>query len=77
MSCPKTQAERLFVHLRRRAHTYGEMEALGISTCPWRRILSSAHLLRPGESLVKGSKDGLVTYRVVKVKAKDVEVCHG
>lgn len=64
----KTQAERLFVHLRRKAHTYLEMEALGISSCPWRRILSSLHLLREGEELVKGERNGLVTYRIVKAK---------
>lgn len=72
MSCPKTQAERLFVHLRRRAMTYGDMEALRISTCPWRRLSDGLHHLKDGEQLVKGvNKEGLTTYRVVKVK----EVC--
>lgn len=75
MSCPiKTQAERLFVHLRRKAMTYGDMEALRISSCPWKRLEDGQRHLKEGEQLVKGAnKDGLVTFKVVKVK----EVCHG
>lgn len=56
MDCKKSQAERLFVHLRRRAHTYLEMEALGISSCPWRRLSDGRHFLKEGEELVKGKK---------------------
>lgn len=74
MPCTKTQAEQLFVHLRRKAMTYGDMEALRISTCPWKRVAESKHLLKDGEQLVKGfNKQGLVTFKVVQVK----EVCHG
>jgi hypothetical protein len=64
----KTQAERLFVHLRRKAHTYLEMEALGISSCPWKRIKEYAHQLKDGERIEKGERNGLVTYRIVKAK---------
>jgi hypothetical protein len=64
----KTQAERLFVHLRRKAMTYGEMEALGISTCPWKRLEEGRYLLREGEKLVRGKRGDLVTWRVVKAK---------
>lgn len=64
----KTQAERIFVHLRRRPHTYMEMVALGISSCPWKRIKEYAHQLKDGEELVRGERNGLVTYRIGKAK---------
>lgn len=61
-----TQAERLFSHLRRKAMTTMEMLSLGISVAPWKRIVEGLHHLKPGEKLVKGSRDGVRTYRVVK-----------
>lgn len=61
-----TQAERIFTHLRRRAHTTMEMLQLGISVSPWKRISEGLHRLRPGERLVKGERKGLRTYRVVR-----------
>ena len=74
MSCPiKTQAERIYTHLRRKPHTYGEMLALRISTSPWKRIFDGQRHLKEGEQLVSGTnKDGLVTWKVAKVKAKAV-----
>jgi hypothetical protein len=59
-----TQAERLFTHLRRRAHTTMEMLALGISVAPWKRVIEGQHYLRRGEKLVKGERNGRVTYSV-------------
>lgn len=60
----KTQAERLYAALRRRPHTTMEMLALGVSVCPWRRLSEGLHYLKPGEKLVKGERDGRVTYAV-------------
>lgn len=69
--CKKQQFLQLLPHLRRRAMTYGDMQALRISTCPWKRLDDQAHLLPEGEKLVKGTnKDGLVTWRVVKKKCE-------
>jgi hypothetical protein len=59
-----TQAEALYKHLRRRAHTTMEMLALGISVAPWKRISEGKRHLRPGERIVKGERKGLVTYAV-------------
>lgn len=57
-----TQAEQLIKHIRRRPMTYLELEALKVSTCPWKRLSESGHRhLRPGEQIVrKVGKDGLV-----------------
>ena len=66
-----SQGRRLINILKRRALTYGQMQMLWISTCPWKRINES---LLPGESVVKGKRNGLVTWRVVFVpptKRKD------
>lgn len=61
-----TQAQRLYAALRRKPHTTMELLALGVSVCPWRRLTEGLHYLRPGEKLLKGERDGRVTYRVVK-----------
>jgi hypothetical protein len=67
MNQHKTQAERLAVHLRRRAHTTMDMLQLGYSVAPWKRLSESSSYLRPGERLEKGKNgDGLVTYRIRK-----------
>lgn len=63
-----TQAEQLIRAIRRKAMTYGDLEALRVSTCPWRRLSESGHLyLRPGEQIVrKVGRDGLVRIGVVR-----------
>ena len=63
-------AIRLLQRVRRRSAglTYGELEALKISTCPWKRLEESGwrHLL-PGERLErKTGCDGLVRFVIVK-----------
>ena len=57
-----TQGRLLIAELKRRPHTYMEMLGHGVSTSPWRRIQES---LRDDEALVKGTRRGLTTWRVV------------
>lgn len=64
MKC-KTQGRLLIERLKRKAHTYGDMLAIGISTSPWRRIKEA---LQEDERVDKGyTRCGLITWRVVKV----------
>lgn len=67
-----TQAERIVNALRasRGGMTYLEMEALRVSTCPWKRLSEAGHrFLRKGERIVrKTGRDGLVRVAVVKGK---------
>ena len=66
-----THAEQLIQALRksRKAMTYGDLEALRISSCPWKRLSEAGHkYLRKGEDLhtyVRQS-DGLKVFCVVK-----------
>ena len=53
------QGRRLISMLKRRAHTYLEMNLLGISVSPQKRV---AECLRADEQIVKG---GRTTWRVV------------
>lgn len=62
MKAKTTQGRRLIARLKRRAHTYLEMQALGISTSPQKRI---KECLRDGEVIDKGLRNGLVTWRVL------------
>jgi len=64
-----TQAERIVQAIRRKPMTWGEIEALRISTCPWVRLQESGHrFLRPGEAIVrKMGRDGLVRIKVERV----------
>ena len=57
-----TQAEILVKAIRRKAMTYGDLDALKVSTCPWKRLEEAGHrFLRPGEAIVrKVGRDGLV-----------------
>ena len=58
-----TQGRRLISVLKRRPMTYLEMQALGISTSPQKRV---AETLLPTEQLIKAKNGaGLVTWRVV------------
>lgn len=64
---PMTQGRRLIEHLKRRAMTYGEMQALGISTSPQKRVAES---LYERESLVKTKgHDNLIRWRVRRLTA--------
>lgn len=58
----QTQGRRLIALLKRRAHTYLEMNLLGISVSPQKRV---AECLRDDEVIVKGRRDGRTTWRVV------------
>jgi hypothetical protein len=65
MNQHQTQAAKIAVHLRRKAMTYMDMLALGVSVCPWRRLADSPSYLRPGERLERGlNREGRVTYRI-------------
>lgn len=58
----KTQGRRLIDALKVRPHTYGEMQRLGISTAPHRRISES---LARNEIIIKTKgNDGLIRWRV-------------
>ena len=66
-----TQGEKLIQALRgRRWMTWGDLEALRVSTCPWRRLTEPAaqKALREGERIErKTGADGLLRLRVRKV----------
>lgn len=67
-----TQAHQLILAIRdagKRGMTWGELESLRISTCPWVRIKESGHrFLRKGERLAsRVGRDGLVRIVVAKV----------
>jgi hypothetical protein len=58
-----TQGRRLIAALKRRPLSYLEMNMLGISVCPQKRVVES---LRDGEQLVKATgPDGRLRWRVV------------
>jgi hypothetical protein len=64
-----TQGRKLIEALKRKPHTYGEMQRLGISTSPQKRVMEC---LREDERILKwfravGGKE-LVTWRIVKVR---------
>lgn len=66
-----TQASRLILAIRqsgKRGLTYGELESLRISTCPWKRIQESGYrYLKWNEVLGrKTGNDGLVRFYVFK-----------
>ena len=49
-----TQAEILVRAIRRKAMTYGDLEALRVSTCPWKRLQEAGHrFLKDGEQIVR------------------------
>lgn len=58
-----TQGRLLIQELKRKPHTYLEMLAHGVSVCPWKRVMES---LSAHEALVKGTRNGLTTWRVVQ-----------
>lgn len=60
-----TQGRALIAQLKRRAMTYLQMNMLGISVSPHKRV---AETLLPSERLVKGKdKAGRTTWRVVSI----------
>ncbi len=63
-----TQGARLISLLRSRWLTYGEMQRLGISTSPHRRVTETLER-RPDLKLLKvRGKDGLIRWRVARAK---------
>jgi hypothetical protein len=63
-----TQGRQIIKHLKERQHTYLDMMMLGISTCPWKRVLEC---LDDDEALVigkrwLGGKRYAKTWKVVK-----------
>jgi hypothetical protein len=71
-----THAEQLIRAIRRKAMTYGELEDMKVSTCPWKRLSETGHrYLRKGEQIVrKTGRDGLV--RIGIAKAPKGEPCY-
>ena len=63
-----THTEQLLAALRRKWHTWGDLEALRISACPWRRLSESAHrYLKAGERIERRTRaDGLLELRVTR-----------
>jgi hypothetical protein len=61
----QSQGRKIIAALKRKAMTYGEMQRLGISTCPQRRVMET---LREDERVVKSRVDGLVRWRVRSIK---------
>ena len=62
----QTQGRRIIAALKRRAMTYGEMQRLGISTSPKKRVVES---LAEDERILKSRVGGLIRWRVVRVRA--------
>jgi hypothetical protein len=60
-----TQGRRLIAALKRKPHTYLEMQMLGISTSPQKRIKESLQF--PEYVFKSYSKRGLITWQVRKV----------
>jgi len=70
-----SHAEQLICAIRRSRTglTYGDLEALRVSSCPWKRLAESAHrYLKPHEALQRKPRqfDGLVVFRVVRTATK-------
>ena len=61
----RTQGARLASVLKRRAHTYLEMQELCISTSPQKRVAEWLYH-NEGWMLHKGKRDGLVTWAIVR-----------
>lgn len=60
-----TQGQRLLAALRRKPHTYMQMQMLGISTSPQKRLAESLHYLKEGERIVRRVNGrGLVEWSV-------------
>ena len=62
----QTQGRRIIAALKRSALTYGEMQRLGISTSPQKRVAES---LAEDERILKSRVGGLIRWRVVRVRA--------
>jgi hypothetical protein len=59
-----TQGRRLIAALKRTPMTYGEMQRLGVSTSPQKRVMEQ---LREDEQVIRAKgADGLVRWRVVR-----------
>lgn len=67
-----TQCAKLIHAIRRsgaKGMTYGDLEAMRVSTCPWKRLSEAGHLhLKEGERLSRFiGKDKLIRFRIAKV----------
>jgi hypothetical protein len=68
----RTQAERLYIAMRMRPFglTYAELQRLGVSTAPHKRIAEGVHYLKPGERIArKIGNDGLIRIYITRSKA--------
>ena len=64
-----TQGDRLIEALRRSWMTYGEMQRLGVSTSPQKRVTETLKRRRPDLMLLKvKGEDGLIRWRVARAK---------
>lgn len=65
-----TQAAQLTQALRRGWHTWGDLQALRISTCPWARLISEGGLERnlvAHETLARRIRDdGIVEMKIIR-----------
>lgn len=66
----KNQGLTIIDYLKKRWMTYLEMEALKVSTCPWKRVPENIPL---GWRLEKRTnRDGLIEWRIVRNKNEAV-----
>lgn len=66
----KTQGQKLVSILKRRWMTYGDMEDLKVSTCPWKRVKDA---IPEGHALSKRTNaNGLIEWRIVRKREEEV-----
>ena len=63
---PTPQGDRIISALRGRWLTYGEMQRLGVSTCPQKRVCERLERRPELELLKVRGDDGLIRWRVAK-----------
>ena len=61
-----TQGDRIISALRSLWLTYGEMQRLGVSTCPQKRVVERLEQRPELELLKVRGEDGLIRWRVAK-----------
>jgi hypothetical protein len=60
-----TQGRRLIAALKTKWHTYGDMQRLGISTSPQKRVMEC---LAHDERILKAKRNGLIAWRVTTIR---------
>ena len=60
-----SQGRRIIAELKRHPMTYGEMQRLGISTSPQKRVMEC---LAENERVLKSRVEGLIRWRVIVAK---------